>query len=298
MEVVIPEQNFCIKIDINQCLVDIKSSMECIRRKWTELSPLTSDETDAISMCMFQMMICKLSSFVRIAEIENYQENKQYKRMPDIETMSAIARSIYEMAFMYHNIFVMPMSDEEKQILLLLWKIRGFNNRIYSKDPYQSPEQKSRDKKEVTLLSERIQNITKGLTISEKALKQIQHALDKGTSKILGYKFVRANDKITSFEPVSFDKTEGLFKHKGKLVLYELLSSHSHPSYLGIKHFDYMHNINTAEIDRVKEYISQSVCFCSAKFMMDVCQTVKNGNELRGAILPQICFWVDIFNDM
>lgn len=298
MEVVIPEHNFGIRIDMSQCLVDMKSSMECILHKWTKLSPMNMDETDAISMCMLQMMICKLESFFRIADIDNNQENKQFRRMPDIETMSAIARSIYEMAFMFHNIFVLPESDEEKQILLLLWKIRGFNNRIYSNDPYQNPEQQSRDKKEVELFCKRIQDITKELNISEKAIKQIQHAVDKGTSKILGYRFVKESNTIISFEPISFDKTEGLFKHKEKLVLYEMLSSHSHPSYLGVKHFDYMHNVNTAEIDRVKEYILQSACFCSSKFMMDVCQVVKNGNELREAIHPHIRFYVDIFNNM
>ena len=124
------------------------------------------------------------------------------------------------------------------------------------------------------------------------------HALDKGTSKITGYQFVKDNGIITSFEPVSFEKTSGLFKNKEKLVLYEMLSSHSHPSYLGVKHFDYMHNVDITATERVKEYLIQSACYCSAKFMMDVFQKVKYGSELRENIIPQVRFYVDIFNGM
>lgn len=298
MEVVVSELNFGIRIDMSQCLLDIKSSMECIVHKWTGLSPISTEETNAISLCMMQMMISKLTSFATISGTENCNESKQYKMMSDIESLSAIARSIYEMAFIYHNMFIMPESDKESKILLLLWKIRGFNNRLYSNDPYQSPEQKKRDKKEVKLFCQRIQELIKELNITEKAIEQIRHAQDKGTSKISGFQFIKDNDIIISFEPISFEKTGGLFKNKEKLVLYEMLSSHSHPSYLGVKHFDYMHNVNTAEIDRVKEYILRSACFCSAKFMMDVCQTVKYGNELKKEILPQIRFYMNIFNDM
>ena len=289
MEVVIPEHNIRVRIDMNQCLLDIKSSMESILSKWAMLPSIGNGEGDGISFCMLQMMVCKLNSFVTIANNNGRQ---------DIETLSAIARGIYEMAFIYHNMFITPESDKESEILLLLWKIRGFNNRIYSNDPYQRPEQKSRDKKEVERFCLKVQELVKELNISEKASHQILHALDKGTSKITGYQFVKDNGIITSFEPVSFEKTSGLFKNKEKLVLYEMLSSHSHPSYLGVKHFDYMHNVDTNEIERVKEYLIQSACYCSAKFMMDVCQKVKNGSELRESILPQIRFYVDIFNGM
>ena len=149
MEVVIPEHNIGIRIDMSQCLLDLKTSMKSIVQKWTGLSPICIEETDAISLCMMQMMICKLTSFATISGIDNCSESKQNKMMSDIESLSAIARSIYEMAFMYHNMFIMPESDKESKILLLLWKIRGFNNRLYSNDPYQSPEQKKRDKKEL-----------------------------------------------------------------------------------------------------------------------------------------------------
>ncbi|MBO7538612.1 MAG: hypothetical protein J6T44_04960 [Prevotella sp.] len=289
MEFVIPEHNIGVRIDMNQCLLDIKSSMERILNKWEKLPTIGNGESDGISFCMLQMMACKLNSFVTIASHEGQQ---------DIESLSAIARGVYEMAFIYHNMFITPESDKESEILLLLWKIRGFNNRIYSNDPYQRPEHKSRDQKEVERFCMRVQELIKELNISEKASKQILHALDKGTSKITGYQFVKDNAIITSFEPISFEKTSGLFKNKEKLVLYEMLSSHSHPSYLGVKHFDYMHNVDTTEIDRVKEYLIQSVCYCSAKFMMDVCQKVKNGSELRENILPQIRFYVDISNFM
>lgn len=289
MEIVIPEHGIRVRTDMNQCLLDIKSSIEIILDKWEMLPSIGNGEADGISFCMLQMMACKLNSFVTIARNEVLQ---------DIESLSAIARGIYEMAFIYHNMFISPESDKEKEILLLLWKIRGFNNRLYSNDPYQKPEQKSRDKKEVERFCLKVQELIKELNISDKASEQILHALDKGTSKITGYQFVKDNGIITSFEPISFEKTSGLFKNKEKLVLYEMLSSHSHPSYLGVKHFDYMHNVDTTEIERVKEYLVQSACYCSAKFMMDVCQKVKNGSNLRENILPQIRFFVEIFNEM
>lgn len=290
MEVVIPGQNFGIRIDMSQCLLDIKSSMESILHKWTTLPTIGGGEVDGISFCMLQMMTCKLSSFFKITNGNGRQ---------DIETLSAIARGVYEMAFIYHNMFVTPENEKETEILLLLWKIRGFNNRLYSNNPYQSPEQRIRDEEEVNRFRQKVEAIIKELSISEDATKQIQHALGKGTSKVTGYQFVKDNDgKITSFMPISFEKTSGLFKNKEKQVLYEMLSSHSHPSYLGVKHFDYMHNVNNAEIERVKEYVLQSACFCSAKFVMDVCQRVKCGSELRECIPSQIRFYMNIFHGM
>lgn len=289
MEIVIPKQNIKIQIDMSQCILDIKSSMEGILHRWVAFPTTDDNEVDKISFCMLQMMVCKLNSFTQIS-------NDNTSR--DIDTLSAIVRGIYEMAFIYHNMLITPDSEKESEILLLLWKIRGFNNRLYSNNPYQSPEQKKGDEKEVKRLSLRVQEIMKEINISEDAIKQIQHALDRGTSKVTGYRFVKERGTITSFEPISFEKTSGLFKNKEKLILYEMLSSHSHPSYLAVKHFDYMHNVNDSEIERVKEYLLQSACFCSSKFIMDVCQRVKYSSELRECIPSQIRFYMNIFNGM
>ena len=67
MEVVIPEHNIGVRIDMNQCLLDIKSYMESILCKWAMLSSIGNGEGDGISFCMLQMMVCKLNSFVTIA---------------------------------------------------------------------------------------------------------------------------------------------------------------------------------------------------------------------------------------
>ena len=109
MEVVIPEHNMGVRIDMNQCLLNIKYSMESILNKWVILPSIGNGEGDGISFCMLQMMVCKRNSFVTIASNNGQQ---------DIETLSAIARGIYEMAFIYHNMFINPESDNESGILL------------------------------------------------------------------------------------------------------------------------------------------------------------------------------------
>ena len=57
MEVVIPGHNIGVRIDMNQCLLDIKSSMESILIKWAMLLSIGNGEDDVISFCMLQMMV-------------------------------------------------------------------------------------------------------------------------------------------------------------------------------------------------------------------------------------------------
>ena len=50
-------------------------------------------------------------------------------RIPDIPSMAAIVRSMYELEFVFHNLFVEQPTEAERNVILYLWEIKGLNNR-------------------------------------------------------------------------------------------------------------------------------------------------------------------------
>lgn len=268
-----------IDIEIDKCLQEIIDTIWIIQRKWREDHSEQRDVNDAMSHCMLQMMITKLRSLQVLAKgLPVLPDNPSSTIIMDIPSMASVVRGIYEMAFIYHNIFVGTENEQERDILLTLWKIRGFNNRQNLNPPEEIYLRKEEDEKTyIESLRCEINLVLDKMNIIQSARKDIEKAANKNNSNICGYKFEKKDSVIVSFKHVPFSDCEVLFSHNYFNALYSYFSFQSHPSYLGVLQFGQMFNAK-ADKDMAKTIII-SACICASKFTKDFCDVVADGER-------------------
>ena len=202
-------------------------------------------EADAIAQCILQMMNCKLQSFLKLSEgITIVPQNKSFMIL-DISSLTTIVRSMYELVFIFHNIYVEQKTDEEKNIVLYLWEIRGLNNRQgLSNVPEEYKEKEEREKKQIEELRGKIGKIINELNIIDEVKLQLERVVKSNTTKIKGYRFEKDNnDRIISFQDIRMeDNVEELLNLDEYINVYRFCSVHSHPSYLSVLQFGQMYN--------------------------------------------------------
>lgn len=268
-----------LDINIDKCLQEIIDTIWIIQRKWREDHSEQRDVNDAMSHCMLQMMMTKLRSLQVLAKGLPVLPNKPSStKIMDIPSLASIVRGIYEMAFIYHNIFINTENEQERDILLTLWKIRGFNNRQNLNPPEDIYIKKIDDEKTyIESLRHEIVLVLDKMNIIQSARKTIERAANKDNSNICGYKFEKNDSVIVSFKSVPFSDCEALFSHNYFNALYPYFSFHSHPSYLGVLQFGQMFNAE-ADKDMAKTIII-SACICASKFTKDFCDVVADGEK-------------------
>lgn len=268
-----------LDINIDKCLQEIIDTIWIIQRKWREEHSEQMDVNDAMSHCMLQMMMTKLRSLQVLAKgLPVLPNNPSSAIIMDIPSVASIVRGIYEMAFIYHNIFISTENEQERDILLTLWKIRGFNNRQNLNPPEETYIRKEEDEKTyIEGLRHEIVMVLDKINILQSARRAIEKAANKDNSNICGYKFEKKDSIIVSFKSVPFSNCEALFSHNYFNALYPYFSSQSHPSYLGVLQFGQMFNAK-ADKDMAKTVIF-SACICASKFTKDFCDVVADGDK-------------------
>lgn len=204
------------------------------------------DEADAIAQCMLQMMICKAHSVLELSKgVAIVPENLTLKVL-DIPSIASIVRSMYEMSFVFHNIFVDQASVEERDILLFLWEIKGLNNRQGLRMvPTEYMSQKEAEKVQINELRNKIVVILDKMKVSAKVKKDVLHVIETKVTNIKGYSFEKDNDgQIVSFKDIRFDAGYGTFQNHTHPDTYRFLSFITHPSYISVLQFGQMFNRN------------------------------------------------------
>ena len=183
-------------------------------------------------------------------------------------------RGIYEQTIIFRNLFVYPETDVEKMILLNLWKIKGLLNRQdLKKMPEKYSEMVKREAEEISNLKREIYSLPEHV-INRAGIKAIENFLKRYKGKdtlFTGYKFKKKGSVINGGEAISFTKAPKEFLHSDDLdvVLYRLLSLHSHSSYLSVLQFQ--------EVRQLNEYwdyailILRGLCYMMDIFISDFC---------------------------
>ena len=98
-------------------------------RKEKEGFENTVSEADAYAQCLLQMAVCKIRTIINLCDgVAVVPENRSIKVL-DIPSMCSVVRSLYELTFVFHNIYVEQNSLIERNIVLKIWQIKGLNNR-------------------------------------------------------------------------------------------------------------------------------------------------------------------------
>lgn len=286
---------FTLVIDTWTCISEVvDSSMFSMYCMWRDSHPKSMElsEYDQVSQCLLQSMISKgkaLQQLFKGSSIGHYTD------IIDISSMASIMRNIYETAFIYHNIFINTDNEIERKLLYYLWQLKGFNNLIKLPDvPTEFKNKKADAEKNIRNLREFISNLMTQMNIADNAKEQFDRAINKETTKIGGYILKKDSDcgAIVSLQKISFDKPEYFFDDNRFSNLYNYLSIHSHPTFLGLLAFGQM--FDGKSVYEHAKLILIMACICLSKFTSDFCNVVDGGKDLWNKFESQnstICFY-------
>lgn len=276
---------FGVSIDLNKSLDEISTAMWRVFWCWREGHHSDVPEKDSIAQCMLQMMILKSRTLKSMLEgVPLLPEKPDGRKILDIPSLATIIRSIYELAFLFHNIFIRPDCDEERDILMYIWKIRGFNNRAQQDVPDELKGRLDAELEDISGYRHKAKAVAETLNIQESAKRLLYKAIDSPSCMMSGFKFEKdENDCIVNFGVISYTQSRALFDHNNYAILYNFLSSLSHPSFLGVLQFGQMYGQ-----DKDKDF-SQSflmtACICMSKFIRDFCMTVSDGLKIKEDVI-------------
>lgn len=230
-----------------QVLLGVSNCMLNLYYNWRRQAETKEvDEADAIAQCMLQMMICKVHSVIKLSEGNAILPEQSSIKILDIPTLASVVRNMYEMAFVFHNIFVEQASTEERDILLYLWEIKGLNNRQgLHMVPVEYKNQEENEKEQIEELRNKIIAILDKMNVAGAVKTEILKAIKTKGTNIKGYSFEKDNDgKIVLFKDVRFDAGYEAFQKHCHPDTYKFLSFVTHPSYLSVLQFGQMFNKN------------------------------------------------------
>lgn len=273
-----------LSFDFTKGIASIRSSLLVILDKWWETHPLPWDEIDAITQCMMQMMAFKIRSLeVSLEGMPLVPNGKQQTLHVDFSTAAAIVRSIYEMAFIFHHIFVATENEDERDILLYIWKIKGYSNRQAIPIPEEMKIQKQQNEETIESLKNRVRDILKRINITPEAKHEIEDVIKKGHI-LKGYRFRKTNGVITKFESVALSESNSFINSDLIDGTYTFLSYQSHPSYLGIEQFGSISNPRQYNYEKIN-YLFPA-CFFASKFTNDACTILSDGVVIKKETVP------------
>ena len=269
--------------------MDKTESIKLLRRSLSEMSaimykiyvdwfvsekPVT--ESEYIACNMYRMMLFKAKSIWLMSKgIIIVQTQKAI--IPDPSTMYPVLRSMYELLFLFRCMFVSSRNDKERELLLNLWKIKGNNNltqipndlldehSINTRDTASEENEKARRE-----IRERIAE----LTMPQSAKNKIENIIDPNnifpTLKGFMLEHCEQSGNITEFCALAFSDNNMGGELSNNRYIYTHYSAYSHPSYLGVKHFEEMY-YNKEEDKYVKEILGHA-CKYLVRFMKEFCE--------------------------
>lgn len=188
----------------------------------------------------------------------------------DIPSILSVLRSYYELCFTFHNIFITQQSDAEREIVLSIWEIRGFQNRQgLNNVPEEYKEKEAKEKNEIENLKNKVSVLLLQLKVPDNVIKDCKKILDyKGTS-LKGYYFVKSNGEITGIKGIHVDNgINQIICDDDAKNLYRITSSHIHSSFLSVLQFGQMFNDN---INSYVKTIIKSTYILLATILYDFC---------------------------
>ena len=240
-----------------------------LRRKWDK-EHKNASESECIAQCMIQMAAVKTNTILNLAQGQSLSENGNVL-IQDIPSLLTILRSFYELCFIFHNLFITPENDIEREIIKSFWIIRGLQNRQgLANVPKEYKVKELTEKQEIENLRNRVRELLEQIPIEKIALKDCLGILNiKGTS-LKGYYFEKSKDgKILNVKSIYMDEgINDILHNSNSKILYRLTSFHTHPSYLGVLQFGQMFN------DSPSPYVStiiNTTYFLLATILYDFC---------------------------
>ena len=286
-----------ITFDPVKGLESIRTSLLGILLKWWDTHQTKWNDIDAITQCMMQMVLFKIRSLQETLKglplVPNGQRQTIYL---DQSNIASITRGIYESSFIYHNIFISTDNEDERQVLINIWKIEGYNNRNKVPVPESMEEDVAQNINTIESLRNATREILNRMDIAESAKNKIEKFIKRDSSNIKGYRFVKSENRIIGFEPIDFTNARSIFEHEFMDGTYSFLSYQSHPSFLSLLQFGQLTG-KEQFADMVRPFF-MTACFCAAKFANDVCKVLTDGESIKKQVEPNILATMNFFENI
>jgi len=252
--------------------------------QWKRENP-DACEADCISQCNLQIATSTVSSILSLAK--GIIGGKFKTVLIDTNACASLVRSLYERTFIYRNIFITTDNIEERDLLLYIWEIRGLNNRLNLKNvPEQFIANQENDRQEVFKLRKRLYEIVMKMETTKNSRDQISNAINKNTSQIKGFRFIKEDGKIIRFENISLEEsTKYFFDDASMRDCYTYLSLTSHPSYLGLLQFSVRYKDRNDENELIYIYLSLTYHLLS-EIALDFCRATTNAQKFYDKLYP------------
>lgn len=260
--------------DLRHTIDEMSIIMYNIYVEWKVSQSVLLTESERMAENMYRMMIFKAKSIGLMSQGVVITPT-QKGIIPDPSTIYPVLRSMYELLFLFRCIFVSSRNDLERELLLNLWKIRGYNNLIRIPDKElnkEYKEEKELAKVENKTLRIKIRELFDKLALSPSVIDTIENSMNNNTPALKGFMFDHCEhcDNITAFRTLDFSDTTMGLELSNVSYIYSHYSAHSHPSFLGVKHFEEMY-YNKDEYQFMKE-ILEGTCIYLVYFMTDFCR--------------------------
>lgn len=216
--------------------------LDKVRLVWCKHNIFNIPNNDRIPLTFVNMMVLRALSLLKLFEGVKIPSCEDDFLVVDTESSFTLLRGIYEQTIVFRNLFVYPENDVERMILLNLWKIKGLLNRQNLDNlPQEYNGKVNREAHEIAILKQEINSLPEQV-INQSGIKAIKQSLNRNNGRdtlFAGYMFKKDGAVITGGDSISFTKAPKDFLHCEELnvVLYRLLSLHSHPSYISVLQF-------------------------------------------------------------
>lgn len=184
-------------------------------------------QVDADAKMILQMMTTKLT-YLKIAMVGAPLMPNSDSTILDPAIIANMVRNIYEMVCLFNIIYIMPNSDEEKELIYKLWVISGLKYRqmhikITTKD--ENRIKAADELLEINRLENEILNSTIYLNLDNKSKNLIKNCIDKKEFKI-----IFDENKV---KKISWQYPATKFNEMYSTI-YNYFSQYAHPTYISI----------------------------------------------------------------
>ena len=248
--------------------------LDKVRHVWCKHHNFNIPNKDRIPLTFVNMMVLRFLSFLKLFDGVKIPSCERDILVVDTESAFTLLRGIYEQTIVFRNLFIYPENDNERMILLNLWKIKGLLNRQNLDNlPHEFSEKVRQETDEIAELKQEIKNLPVQV-INKSGIKAIQQYLNRNNGRdtlFAGYMFKKEGAVITGGDSISFTKAPKDILHCEELnvVLYRLLSLHSHPSYISVLQFQEIKP--TCEYWEYAILLLRGLCLMMNIFISDFC---------------------------
>lgn len=226
--------NFDIQVEILdmfiQCFWDI---MEKHRKD------KVNGEREREAKLVLQMMFSKLLHLKKWLEGINFKSRSRNSGINDFidpTIISALVRNIFELVCLFHLVYRIPETEDEKQILYKLWVIAGLKYRQNFTDVAFSKESQEKAAKErlaIDQLISEIENTSLFQNMDERNQEKIRNRIKAKDYKI---KIIDNKVKFLSWQDIANEFTTSAGSDVFKRM-YTYFSLNSHPSNVSVFQF-------------------------------------------------------------